>query len=41
MRTTLRLKPDEPIVLGNSAISQPVSTENGLVLYMVRARRVD
>ena len=41
MRTTLRLEPDEPIVLGNSAISQPVSTENGLVLYMVRARRVD
>ena len=41
MRTTLRLKADQPIVLGDSAISQPVSTENGLVLYMVRARRVD
>ncbi len=41
IKTTLRLKPDQPIVLGDSALSQPVALENGLVLYVVRARRVD
>ncbi len=41
LRTTLRLKPDKPIVLGESALSQPIATVDGLLLYVVRARRVD
>jgi hypothetical protein len=41
IRTTLRLKPEQAIVLGDTTLSQPVATENGLLLYVVRARRVD
>jgi hypothetical protein len=41
MHTTLRLRPDQPIVLGDAALSPPVATIDGLVLYIVRARRVD
>ncbi len=41
VKTTLRIKPDQPIVLADSALRQPVATENGLLLYVVRARRVD
>lgn len=41
VRTTLRLKPDQPVVLGDASLSTPVATVNGLVLYVVRARRVD
>jgi hypothetical protein len=40
MRTTLRLQPDKAIVLGDSALSQPLATVDGLLLYVVRARRV-
>lgn len=41
LRTTLRLKPGQPAVLGDASLSAPVATVNGLVLYVVRARRVD
>jgi hypothetical protein len=41
VRTTLRLHPDKPVVLGDSSLSQPVATVDGILLYVVRARRVD
>jgi hypothetical protein len=41
MKTTLRLRPDKPVVLGDSTLSQPVATVDGLLLYVVRARRVE
>jgi len=41
VETTLRLHAEEPIVLGDSAMSKPVAMVDGLLLYVVRARRVD
>jgi len=41
LETTLQLKPDAPIVLGDSTLASESSGVANLLLYVVRARRVD
>jgi hypothetical protein len=41
LQTSLQLKPDVPIVLGDSTLSSESSGSANLLLYVVRARRVD